>query len=65
MFKENNLQRVGGSVACLLLHLQAINNGRRLAQDLLSLLVVLDLGGDQLSEVTEGLGGIEDLPIRY
>ena len=45
----------------LLINLQAINNGRKLAHDLVSLLVVLHLGSDELSKVAKRLRGIKDL----
>ena len=45
----------------LLLHLELIHHGGQLGQDLVGLLVVLELGGDEVREVAEGLGGVEDL----
>lgn len=44
-----------------LLGLKSLNDGRELTQQLVSLLVVLDLGGDELSQVTKGLGGVQNL----
>lgn len=44
-----------------LLSLQALNDGSELLQDLVGLLVVLNLGGDELRKVAQGLGGVEDL----
>lgn len=46
---------------CLLLDLQALNGWRKLAEDLVGLLVVLHLGSDELSEVAERLRGIQNL----
>lgn len=45
----------------LLLNLQLINGGSQLAQNLICLLVVLELGGNQVRQVAEGLGGVEYL----
>lgn len=45
----------------LLLDLQLVHDGRQLSQDLVRALVVLELRGDQVREVAEGLGGVEDL----
>lgn len=47
--------------ADLLFNLQSLNDGGKLAQDLIGLLVVLDLGGDEFGEVTERLRGVDDL----
>lgn len=54
-------QLISRSVTCLLLDLQAIDDGRELAEDLVRLLVVLHLGSDELGEVAERLRGVEDL----
>ena len=48
-------------VASLLLHLQPIHDRRQLAQDLVGLLVELELRGDEIGQVAEGLRGVEDL----
>ena len=45
----------------LLLNLQLIYDGRQLRQNLVSLLVELELRGDEVREVAERLGGVEDL----
>jgi hypothetical protein len=45
----------------LLFHLQLVHDGRQLRQNLVCLLMVFELGGDEVGEVAEGLGGIEDL----
>lgn len=45
------LQRVGRSTTCLLFDLQTLNDGRKLAQNLVSTLVVLHLGGNELGKV--------------
>lgn len=48
-------------VTYLLLDLQRIHSRGELAQDLVGLLVELELGGDQIGQVAQGLGGIKDL----
>jgi hypothetical protein len=45
----------------LLFDLQLVHDGRQLRQDLVRLLVVFELGGDEVGEVAERLGGVEDL----
>ena len=45
----------------LLLDLQSIHSGSKLAEDLVGLLVEFQLGGDQISQVAKGLRGIKDL----
>jgi hypothetical protein len=45
----------------LLLGLQLVHNRCQFRQDLVCLLVVLELGGDEVGEVAEGLGCVEDL----
>jgi hypothetical protein len=45
----------------LLLNLQSIHSGGKLAEDFISLLVELKLGGNQIGQVAKGLGGIKDL----
>jgi hypothetical protein len=45
----------------LLLNLQLVDDGRQLGKDLVRLLVVLELCGDEVGEVAERLGGVEDL----
>ena len=45
----------------LLLDLQLVDNGGQFQQDLVGFFVVLELRGDQVREVAEGLGGVEDL----
>lgn len=45
----------------LLLNLQLVNNWGELGQDLVGLLVVFELGGDEIGEVAEGFGSVEDL----
>jgi hypothetical protein len=49
------------AVAGLLFDLQLLDDGCQLGQNLVCLLVVLELGGDEFSEVAERLGGVEDL----
>lgn len=49
------------TVTYLLLDLQRINSRGELAQNLVGLLVELELGGDQVGQVAQGLGGIKDL----
>ena len=44
-----------------LLSLQALDDGHELAEGFLGLLVVLDLGGDKLGQMTQGLGGVQNL----
>lgn len=46
-----------------LLGLEAFDDRRKLAENLICLLVVLNLSGDELGQVSEGLGGVEDLYI--
>ncbi len=58
------MQRESRSTTCLLFDLQPVNDGCQLAQNLVGLLVVLHLGGDQLGEVAQGLGGVEDLLLK-
>ena len=48
-------------VARLLLDLQSIHDRRQFAQDLVRLLVELELGGDEIGEVAQGLWRVEDL----
>jgi hypothetical protein len=48
----------------LLLHLQLVDHRSQLREDLVGLLVVFKLGGDEVRKVTEGLRGIKDLPAR-
>jgi len=45
----------------LLLDLQLVHDRGQLRQDLVCLLVVFELCGDEVGEVAEGLGGVEDL----
>ena len=45
----------------LLFDLQLVHNGRQLRQNLVCLLMVFELGGDEVGEVAEGLRGIEHL----
>ena len=45
----------------LLFNLQLFNNGSQLRQDLVRLLVVLELGSDEVGKVAEGLGSVENL----
>lgn len=45
----------------LLLNLQSIHSGGKLAEDFVGLLVELQLGGDQIGQVAKGFGGIKDL----
>jgi hypothetical protein len=44
-----------------LLNLETINNWCKLAENLICLLVVLELGSDQVGEVSERFRGIKDL----
>lgn len=48
-------------ISHLLLDLQRIHSGGKLAEDLVGFLVELQLGGDQVGQVAQGLGGIKDL----
>jgi hypothetical protein len=41
--------------------LQALNDGSELSKDLVGLLVVLNLSRDQLGQIAQRLGGVEDL----
>ena len=61
MLISNRLGGVVFGAANLLLNLEAINNWRKLAKNLVCLLVEFELGGNQVGEVSEGLGGIKDL----
>jgi hypothetical protein len=45
----------------LLFDLQLVHDRCQLRQDLVSLLVVFELGGDEIGKVAEGFGGVEDL----
>ena len=45
----------------LLFDLQLVDNGRQLRQDLVCLLVVFELGSDEIGKVAEGFGSVEDL----
>lgn len=45
----------------LLLDLQSIHSRGELAEDLVGLLVELQLGGNQIGQIAQGLGGIKDL----
>jgi hypothetical protein len=45
----------------LLFDLQLVHNGRQLRQNLVCLLVVFELGSDEIGKVAERFGGIEDL----
>lgn len=45
----------------LLLNLKLVHDGRELGEDLVCLLVVLELGGNEFGKVAERLGGVEDL----
>lgn len=45
----------------LLLNLELVHDRRKLREDLVRLLVVLELCGDELGKVAERLGGVEDL----
>jgi hypothetical protein len=47
----------------LLLDLQLIYYGSQLRQDLVCLLMVFELGSDEVREVAEGFGGVEDLVV--
>ena len=55
------MQSISRSTTCLLFELQPLNDGSQLAQNFVGLLVVLGLRLDELGEVAQGLGGIEDL----
>lgn len=48
----------------LLLNLETLNDRRKLAQDLGGLLVVLELGSDELSKVAKRLRSIQNLRIQ-
>lgn len=45
----------------LLFDLQLVHDGSQLGQNLVGFLVVFELGSDEVGEVAEGLGGVEDL----
>lgn len=49
------------TVLGLLLDLEAVNDGRQVAEDLEGFLVELKLRSDQIRKVAEGLGGVENL----
>lgn len=49
------------SSTCLLFDLQTLDDGLELGQNLGRLLVVLDLRRDELGQVAQRLGGVEDL----
>jgi hypothetical protein len=55
------VKRIGRSTTCLLFELQPLDDGSELAQNLIGPLVVLGLRADELGEVAQGLGGIENL----
>jgi hypothetical protein len=68
------MQGEGRSTTCLLFGLQPLDDGLELAQNLVGLLVVLDLGRDEFGHVAQWLGCVEDLitavsthflPVRY
>ena len=48
----------------LLFDLQLVHDGSQLGQNLVGFLVVFELGGDEVGEVAEGLGGVEDLVVK-
>jgi hypothetical protein len=50
-----------GLKAYLLLDLERIHGGSEFTKNLVGLLVELQLGGDQIGQVAQGLGGIKDL----
>lgn len=52
------------AVSSLLFNLKSLNDGGELAENLVGLLMVLDLGGNELRKVAEGLGGVEHLLTR-
>lgn len=58
---EGSLYVVVRGATNLLLNLQAVDDGGKLAENLVGLLVVLNLSGDQISEVAEGLRGVKNL----
>lgn len=41
--------------------LEALDNGGKLGEDLVGLLVVLDLSGNKLGKVAQGVGGVKNL----
>jgi hypothetical protein len=45
----------------LLLNLQLIDNGRQLGENLVCLLMVLELCGDEIRKIAERFGGVKDL----
>lgn len=45
----------------LLFNLELIDDRRQFRQNLVCLLVVFELGGDEVGEIAEGLGCVEDL----
>jgi hypothetical protein len=47
----------------LLLNLQSVNDGGQLGEDLVGPLVIFELGGNQIRQVPQGLGGVQDLEI--
>lgn len=52
---------IGRSVTYFLLGLQALDDGGELLKDLIGLLVVFNLSGDELGEVAQGFGRVKDL----
>ena len=48
----------------LLFHLQLVNYGGQLRQNLVCLLVVFELGCNEVGEVAEGFWGVEDLEVH-
>ena len=49
------------AVGGFLLHLKALNDRSELAEDIVGLLVVLNLGGDELGQVAQRLRSVEHL----
>lgn len=56
-----HLRCVRRGMTYFLFGLQALNDGGELREDLVGLLVVLDLGRDQLRQVAQRLGRVENL----
>lgn len=53
-----------GTITYLLLDLQSIYDRTKLCEDLLGLLVVFDLGSNEIREVAKGLRSIKNLSKR-
>lgn len=52
------------AITSFLLDLQAVHDGCQLAEDLVSSLVVFELSGDQVGDVAQRLGCVQDLMFK-